>query len=51
MKIFRNLLDTVKPHFTDGGKLEKLHPAYDAFETFCDELAVFDLFLEIYIGF
>ncbi len=34
MKLFRNLLDNVKPHFVDGGKLEKLYPAYDAFETF-----------------
>ena len=34
MKIFRNLLNTVKPHFEDGGKLQKLYPAYDAFETF-----------------
>ena len=34
MKIFRNLLDTVKPVFDKGGKLEKLYPAYDAFETF-----------------
>jgi Na+-transporting NADH:ubiquinone oxidoreductase subunit B len=34
MKIVRNLLDTIKPHFEKGGKLEKLHPAYDAFETF-----------------
>ena len=34
MKVFRNLLDSVKPHFDKGGKLEKLYPAYDAFETF-----------------
>ena len=34
MKIFRNLLDNVKPIFDKGGKLEKLYPAYDAFETF-----------------
>jgi len=34
MKVFRNLLNTVKPLFVDGGKLEKLYPAYDAFETF-----------------
>ena len=34
MKVFRNLLDSVKPHFSQGGKLEKLYPAYDAFETF-----------------
>ena len=34
MKIFKNILSTVKPHFEEGGKLEKLYPAYDAFETF-----------------
>ena len=30
----RNILNTVKPHFLKGGKLEKMYPAYDAFETF-----------------
>ena len=34
MKLFKNILDSVKPHFLKGGKLEKLYPAYDAFETF-----------------
>ena len=34
MKLFKNLLGSVKPHFEKGGKLEKLYPAYDAFETF-----------------
>lgn len=34
MKVLRNLLDGVKPQFEKGGKFEKLHPAYDAFETF-----------------
>lgn len=34
MKFVRNLLDSIKPHFEEGGKLEKLHPVYDAFETF-----------------
>ena len=34
MKIFRNLLNSVKPHFDEGGKLQKFYPAYDAFETF-----------------
>ena len=34
MKLFKNILDTVKPHFLKGGKLEKMYPAYDAFETF-----------------
>ena len=33
MKLIRNLLDSVKPHFEKGGKLEKWHPAFDAFET------------------
>jgi len=34
MQLFRNILNTVKPHFEKGGKLEKMYPAYDAFETF-----------------
>lgn len=34
MKALRNLLDSIKPNFEKGGKLEALHPAYDAFETF-----------------
>ena len=34
MKLFKNILNSVKPHFTEGGKLEKLYPAYDAVETF-----------------
>ena len=34
MKLFKNILESVKPHFVEGGKLEKLYPAYDAFETF-----------------
>ena len=34
MKLVKNVLNTVKPHFLEGGKLEKLYPAYDAFETF-----------------
>ncbi|TAE68142.1 MAG: NADH:ubiquinone reductase (Na(+)-transporting) subunit B [Bacteroidetes bacterium] len=34
MKFLRNILDKVKPNFEKGGKYEKLHPAYDAFETF-----------------
>ncbi|MBC8266334.1 MAG: NADH:ubiquinone reductase (Na(+)-transporting) subunit B [Flavobacteriales bacterium] len=34
MKLFKNILESVKPHFMEGGKLEKMHPAYDAFETF-----------------
>ena len=34
MKPLRKLLDTIKPHFNKGGKMEKFHPAFDAFETF-----------------
>ena len=34
MKLFKNILASVKPHFLQGGKLEKMYPAYDAFETF-----------------
>ena len=34
MKLLKNILNSVKPHFEKGGKLEKLYPAYDAFETF-----------------
>jgi Na+-transporting NADH:ubiquinone oxidoreductase subunit B len=34
MKLLRNFLDSIKPNFEKGGKFEKLHPAYDAFETF-----------------
>ena len=34
MKLFKNILASVKPHFLEGGKLEKMYPAYDAFETF-----------------
>ena len=37
MKLFKNILATVKPHFEKGGKLEKMYPAYDAFETFLFE--------------
>lgn len=34
MKLMKNILKTIKPHFEEGGKLHKLYPAYDAFETF-----------------
>lgn len=34
MQFFRNILNTVKPHFEKGGRLERMYPAYDAFETF-----------------
>jgi Na+-transporting NADH:ubiquinone oxidoreductase subunit B len=30
----RQLVDRVKPHFQKGGKLEKLHSTFDAFESF-----------------
>ncbi|MFO7615193.1 MAG: NADH:ubiquinone reductase (Na(+)-transporting) subunit B [Bacteroidales bacterium] len=34
MKLLRNFLDGIKPHFMKGGKFEKLHSTFDAFETF-----------------
>ena len=34
MKLLRDMLDAVEPHFTKGGKLEKLYPAYEAADTF-----------------
>jgi len=34
LKPLRNLLNNLKPNFEKGGKLEKFHPAFDAFETF-----------------
>ena len=34
MKLLRNLLDNVRPHFSKGGRFEKLHYGFDAFETF-----------------
>ena len=34
MKLFKDILASVRPHFLEGGKLEKMYPAYDAFETF-----------------
>ncbi len=34
MKFLRDILDNVKPHFEKGGKLQKMYPAFDAFETF-----------------
>ena len=34
MKLFKNLLESVKPHFEEGGKLEKYYPVYDGFATF-----------------
>lgn len=34
MKSLRNYLDKIKPHFEKGGKFEKLHSTFDAFETF-----------------
>ncbi len=34
MKALRNFLDNVKPNFEKGGKFEKLHSTFDAFETF-----------------
>ena len=34
MKALRNLVDSVKPNFAKGGKLEKLHWVFDGLETF-----------------
>lgn len=34
MKFLRNYLDRIKPKFEKGGKFEKLHSTFDAFETF-----------------
>ncbi len=34
MKPIRSLVDSLKPHFSKGGRFEKLHPAFDALETF-----------------
>jgi len=34
MSFLRKTLNKIKPHFLKGGRLEKLYPAYDAFETF-----------------
>ncbi len=34
MKSLRRFIDKIKPHFEKGGKFEKLHSTFDAFETF-----------------
>lgn len=34
MKLLRDFLDKQKPHFVKGGRFEKLHSTFDAFETF-----------------
>jgi Na+-transporting NADH:ubiquinone oxidoreductase subunit B len=34
MKALRKMLDSIRPHFEKGGKLEKFYPVYDGFETF-----------------
>ncbi len=34
MKALRNLVDKIKPNFEKGGRFEKLHSTFDAFETF-----------------
>jgi len=33
LKALRNLLDNIKPHVQKGGKFEKFHSTFDAFET------------------
>jgi Na+-transporting NADH:ubiquinone oxidoreductase subunit B len=34
VKLLRKQLDKIKPHFQKGGRFEKLHSTFDAFETF-----------------
>ena len=34
MKIVKTLLDTARPHFSEGGRFHRFYYAYDAFETF-----------------
>ena len=34
MKPLRDLLDKLHPHFTEGGRLERLYPLYEAIDTF-----------------
>ncbi|TWT90227.1 Na(+)-translocating NADH-quinone reductase subunit B [Pseudobythopirellula maris] len=34
MKFLRQTFDLVEPHFTKGGKLEKLYPVYESIDTF-----------------
>ncbi len=34
MKVFKNIIDNIKPTFSKGGKLGFLHSTFDAFETF-----------------
>ncbi|HEU0111930.1 MAG TPA: NADH:ubiquinone reductase (Na(+)-transporting) subunit B [Flavisolibacter sp.] len=34
MKPLKNLIETLRPKFEKGGKLEKFYPAFNAFETF-----------------
>lgn len=34
MKLLKNKLDKIKPHFDPGGKLHKLHSVFDGFYTF-----------------
>jgi Na+-transporting NADH:ubiquinone oxidoreductase subunit B len=34
MKALRRYVDKIKPHFEKGGRFEKLHSTFDAFETF-----------------
>ncbi|MFH1319845.1 MAG: NADH:ubiquinone reductase (Na(+)-transporting) subunit B [Bacteroidota bacterium] len=34
MKLFRNIIDSIKPHFEKGGKYEKFYAVFVTFETF-----------------
>jgi len=33
MKTLKRLFDTTRPHFKTGGRLERMHPLFDAIET------------------
>ena len=33
IKTLKNLFNATRPHFESGGRLEKLHPLFDAIET------------------
>lgn len=34
MKLLKNIVDNIRPHFEKGGKLEKFHRSFEAFDTF-----------------
>ena len=41
--MLRQLLDSVEPHFTHGGKLERLFPLYELVDTFLPQGVVADV--------